>query len=248
MSLVIHHLQVSQSERIVWLAEELGLDYKLVIHKRDPFLSPQSIRDLNPLGQAPIIQDNVGGDDNNVVTLAESGAIAEYILTKHGGGGGDGSSLLRLPPSDPDYAQYLYWFHFANGNLHPQLSRVMVLRLCGVDVSAASSQWHARRHADHQAKFLRFMDSHLARSGKPWLAGDRFTAADIMNVFPLTTMRAFSGLDLSDYPNILAYLGRCTQRDGYKRARAKGDPDLELMVDGPPPAQFLQRLKDEGKM
>ena len=71
MTLIVHHLQVSQSERIVWLAEELGLDYKLVLHKRDPFLSPQSIKDLNPLGQAPVIQD---GD----VTLAESSAIAEY--------------------------------------------------------------------------------------------------------------------------------------------------------------------------
>ncbi|KAI0154598.1 acetyl-CoA synthetase-like protein [Xylariaceae sp. FL1272] len=242
MALVVHHLQVSQSERIVWLAEELGLDYNLVIHKRDPFLSPQSIRDLNPLGQAPVIQDTVG--DRPTITLAESGAIAEYILSKY-----DADGNLRLPPSHPDYAKYLYWFHFANGNLHPQLSRVMVLKLCDIDVdpSSPSAPWHAKRHVNHQAKFLRFMDDHLA-AGNKWLAGDQFTVADIMNVFPLTTMRTFSGLDLSEYPNILAYLGRCAERDGYKRARAKGDPELEVMISGPPPPQFLQRLRDEGKM
>jgi glutathione S-transferase len=230
MTLVVHHLQVSQSERIVWLAEELGLDYKLVIHKRDPFLSPQSIKDLNPLGQAPVIQD---GDD---VTLAESGAIAEYILQKYGDG------KLRLPPSHPKYAQYLYWFHFANGNLHPQLSRVMVLKLCNVN----QEEWHAQRHFKHLVKFLQFMDAHLAAN--TWLAGSDFTAADIMNVFPLTTMRTFSGLDLSEYPNILAYLKRCSEREGYKRARAKGDPDLALMIEGAPPAQFLENLKQMGKL
>ncbi|KAI1822018.1 putative glutathione S-transferase [Xylaria intraflava] len=229
MPLVIHHLQVSQSERIVWLAEELGLDYELVIHKRDPFLSPQSIKDLNPLGQAPVIQD---GD----ITLPESGAIAEYVLQKYGNG------KLHLPPSHPNYAQYLYWFHFANGNLHPQLSRVMVLKLCNVN----PEEWHAQRHFKHLEKFLQFMDKHL--SVHEWLAGSDFTAADIMNVFPLTTMRTFSGLDLSGYPNILAYLKRCSERDGYRRARAKGDPDLELMIDGKAPVQFLQKLKEEGKM
>ncbi|KAI3318465.1 putative glutathione S-transferase [Xylariaceae sp. AK1471] len=229
MELVIHHLQVSQSERIVWLAEELGLDYKLVIHKRDPFLSPQSIKDLNPLGQAPVIQD---GD----VTLPESGAIVEYVLQRYG------NEKLRLPPSHPNYAQYLYWFHFANGNLHPQLSRVMVLKLCNVN----PEEWHAQRHFKHLVKFLQFMDKHL--SANEWLAGSDFTAADIMNVFPLTTMRTFSGLDLSEYPNILDYLKRCSERDGYKRARAKGDPDLELMIDGKAPVQFLQKLKEDGKM
>ncbi|KAI1263181.1 putative glutathione S-transferase [Xylariaceae sp. FL1019] len=183
MSLVVHHLQVSHSERIVWLAEELGVDYKLVIHKRDPFLSPQSIRDLDPLGQAPVVQDTYDDTDGK----------------------------MRLTPSHPDYAKYLYWFHFANGNLHPQLSRVMVLKLCDIDVdpSSPSAPWNTKRHVNHQAKFLRFMDDHLGAGGNKWLAEDQFTAADIMNVFPHTTMRTFSGLDLSGYPNILAYLGHC---------------------------------------
>ncbi|KAF7557638.1 hypothetical protein G7Z17_g619 [Cylindrodendrum hubeiense] len=229
MTLIIHHLQVSQSERIVWLAEELGIDYRLVIHKRDPFLSPQSIKDLNPLGQAPVIQDDL-------ITLPESGACAEYILQKYGNG------KLALGPSHKDYAQYLYWFHFANGNLHPQLTRVMVLKLSNVN----PDEFHAQRHFLQLEKFLKFIDNHL--KDKEWLVGDEFTAADCMNVFPLTTMRTFSGLDLSEYPNILRYLKRVSERGGYQRARAKGDPDLLLMIDGKPPAQFLDRLKEEGKI
>lgn len=229
MGLIVHHLQASQSERITWLCEELGIDYELVKHQRDPFLSPQSIKDLNPIGQAPVIQD---GD----VTLPESGAITEYIIHKYGNG------KLALDPSDKDYAKYLYWFHFANGNLHPQLSRVMVLKHAHVN----PEEWHAQRHFNQLTKFLNFMDNHLETN--QWLVGDQFTAADIMNVFPLTTMRTFSGEDISAYPNILAWLKRATERDGYKKSRAKGDPELPLMIDGEPPAQFLDKLKAEGKM
>ncbi|KAI1480892.1 putative glutathione S-transferase [Daldinia eschscholtzii] len=229
MTLKVHHLQVSQSERIVWLAEELGIDYELVIHKRDPFLSPQSIKDLNPIGQAPVIQDDS-------LTLAESGAITEYIIQKYGNG------RLALGPDHKDWPQYLYWFHFANGNLHPQMSRVMVLKHCHVD----ESEFHAQRHFAQLAKFLRFFDNHV--KDNEWLAGTEFTAADIMNVFPLTTMRTFFAYDLSEYPNILNYLKRATEREGYKRARAKGDPELPLMIDGKPPAQFFDKLKGEGKI
>ncbi|KAI1654779.1 putative glutathione S-transferase [Daldinia decipiens] len=229
MTLKVHHLQVSQSERIVWLAEELGIDYELVIHKRDPFLSPQSIKDLNPIGQAPVIQDGS-------LTLGESGAITEYIIQKYGNG------RLALGPDHKDWAQYLYWFHFANGNLHPQMSRVMVLKHCHVD----ESEPHAQRHFSQLVKFLKFFDSHV--KDNEWLAGTEFTAADIMNVFPLTTMRTFFPYDLSEYPNILNYLKRATEREGYKRARAKGDSELPLMIDGKPPAQFFDKLKAEGKI
>ncbi|KAK8019009.1 hypothetical protein PG990_004147 [Apiospora arundinis] len=228
MTIIIHHLQVSQSERIVWLAEELGLDYKLVIHKRDPFLSPQSIKDLNVLDQAPVIQD---GD----VTLAESGAIIDYILQKYGSG------QLAMGPSHPAFSQYLYWLHFANGNLHPQFSRVMVLKHGGADTEG----FHYKRHVSQLARFLHFMDDHL-RDNK-WLVGDTFTAADVMNVFPLTTMRTFSGESLLEYGNILRYLKDISSRVGYQNARAKGDPELPLMINGEPPAQFLKKVKLEMK-
>lgn len=224
MTITIHHLQVSQSEGIVWLAEELGLDYKLVIHKRDPFLSPQSVKDINVLGQAPVIQD---GD----ITLAESGAITDYILQKYGGG------RLAMGPSHPAFAQYLYWFHFANGNLQPQATRAMVLKHGG----ANRAGFHFKHHVGLLARFMQFMDDHLRDN--QWLVGDTFTAADVMNVFPLTTMRTFSGEDISAYGNILRYLKDVSSRAGYQNARLKGDPELPLMISGEPPAQFLDKIK-----
>jgi glutathione S-transferase len=120
----------------------------------------------------------------------------------------------------------------------------MLLHHCGI---APSSSFHAQRHFAQTAKFLKFVDDSLS-DGRRWLAGEEFTAADIMCVFPLTTMRAFSGVDLSEYGNILAWLGRCVQREGYQRYREKADPELELMVDGKPPANFLEKLKAEGKL
>ena len=103
--LTIHHLGVSQSERIIWLCEELGIAYALKHYKRDAVtnLSPPELRALHPLGAAPVITD---GD----LVLAESAAIMEYIIVKHGGG------RLALGPAHPDYGHYLYWFHFATGN------------------------------------------------------------------------------------------------------------------------------------
>lgn len=225
---LVGNKSASQSERITWLCEELGIEYELVKHQRDPFLSPQSIKDLNPIGQAPVIKDGR-------MTLPESGAIAEYIIHKYGNG------KLALGPSDKDYAKYLYWFHFANGNLHPQLSRVMVLRHAHVN----PEEWHTKRHFNQLTKFF---ELHGQPPQDESVAGDQFTATDIMNVFPLTTMRAFSGEDISAYPNILAWLKRATEREGYKKSRTKGDPELPLMIDGEPPAQFLDKLKAEGKM
>ena len=229
MTLTIHHMQVSQSERIVWLAEELGLDYQLKLHQRDPMFSPQSIKDLTVLGQAPVIQD---GPD----TLGESAACADYILQKYGNG------RLSLSPSHKDFASYVYWFHFANGNLQPQLSRVMTLKFANTNMDES----YAQRHLGQVRKFLKFIDDRV--KDNQWLAGSEFTAADCMNIFSLTTMRTFFPVDLSEYPNILAYLKRATEREGYKRARAKGDPDLPLMIDGQPPAQFIEQLKAAGKM
>ncbi len=115
--LIVHHLGRSQSERIVWLCEELGIAYELKHNARDPvtMLAPPEFKALHPIGSAPVITD---GD----LVLAESGAIVEYIIARHGGG------RLALAPSHPDFADYLYWFHFANGTLQPTMARAMVLR------------------------------------------------------------------------------------------------------------------------
>jgi glutathione S-transferase len=119
--LKIHHLGHSQSERIIWLCEELGLPYKLERYERDAVtrLSPPELQALHPLAAAPLIED---GD----LMLAESAAIVEYIYVKHGKG------RLRLDSEHPDYASYLYWFHFSNGNLQPVMGRLMMVSRAGL--------------------------------------------------------------------------------------------------------------------
>jgi glutathione S-transferase len=207
--LIVHHLYRSQSERIVWLCEELGIPYELKCYKRDPvtILAPPELKALHPMGGAPVIND--GG-----LVLAESAAIVEYIIAKHGGG------RLALPPSHPDFAQYLYWFHFSNGNLQPNMGRNMILRR--LDLAPDNPMLVATK-----GRLDRALDLVEARLREvPYFAGTEFTAADIMSVFSLTTMRLYCPLDLAQYPGILAYLQRIGARDGYRRAMQKGDPDF----------------------
>jgi glutathione S-transferase len=211
--LTIHHLATSQSERIIWLCEEIGLPYELKRYERDPVtkLAPPELRALHPSGTAPVITD---GD----LVLAESGAIIDYIIMKHGDG------LLEFGPAHPDFAQYLYWFHFANATLQPYMGRNMILgRLDlapdnAILVSAKGRLEHA----------LGQVETRLGEA--EYLAGDRLTAADIMMVFSLTTMRIFNPLDLAPYPHIRAYLGRIGEREPYRRAMHKGDPHLVPML------------------
>ena len=212
--LKIHHLGHSQSERVVWLCEELGLPYELQRYTRDPVtnLSPPELKTLHPLGAAPLVED---GD----LLLAESAAIVEYIIVRHGDG------RLKLGPEHPDYATFLYWFHFSNGNLQPVMGRLMIVS-------------RAKLPADHpvqvsvQGRLDRLMALVEARLGEaPYLAGQEFTAADIMSVFSFTTMRHFQPVDLAPDPNIRADLRRIGERPAYRRAMAKGDPDLKPMLD-----------------
>jgi glutathione S-transferase len=211
--LTVHHLHVSQSERIVWLCEELGLDYTLRLYDRDPVtrLGQADYKALYPMGIAPVIDD----DD---VRLGESGAIVEYLLTKHGGG------RLALGPTEADYPQYLYWLHFANGNLQPVMGRAMILNR--LDLPADNPV--RRSTLARLDLILRVLEERL--SVHPWLAGETFTAADIMTVFSLTTMRAFCPLDLAPRPHIRAYLARIGERPAYRRAMAKGDADMTPML------------------
>lgn len=211
--LTIHHLGKSQSERIAWLCEELGVPYTLVHHVRDTVtnLSPPELRALHPLGAAPVITD---GD----LVLAESGAIVDYIIHRHGGG------RLALGPTHPDYASYLYWFHYANGGLQPAMGRNMVLRR--LNLPADNPVVAAMRERLERA--LAHVEARLAQV--PWLAGSEFTAADIMSVFSLTTMRYFMPVDLAPYPNIRAYLARIAARPAYQRAMQRGDPGMTLLL------------------
>jgi len=203
--ITIHHLETSQSERIVWLCEELGLPYILKTYPRDPVtrLAPPELRALHPLGNAPIIEDDG-------LVLAESGAIVEYILAKYGEG------QLQLDSEDPDFAQYLYWFHFSNGGLQPTLGRNMLMHL--LKLPADNPMVMAMQGRLNRA--LKLVDARLGEA--EYLAGSEFTAADIMTVFSLTTMKNFVPVDLTPYANTKAYLERIAGREAYQRALAKG--------------------------
>ena len=205
--LTVHHLRVSQSERIVWLCEELSIPYRLVLHDRDPAtgLAPAAYRALHPAGTAPVIEDGP-------LTLAESGAIIEYLARRHAGG------RLLLGPDDPDFAPFLFWFHYANGSLMPSFAGPILERSAG----DAGGGVVARFYTDRLERGLRMMEDRLRTV--PFLAGDRFTAADVNMLFPLTTMRAFAPVDLVPYPAIGGYVGRLTGRQAYVDAMAKAEP------------------------
>lgn len=211
--MIVHHLGKSQSERIVWLCEELGIPYDLRVYDRDPVtgLAPPEYKALHPMGVAPVITD---GD----LVLAESGAIIEYIVAKHGKG------RLTLAPDHPDFAQFLYWFHFANGTLQPATGRSMILsRLKLPDDNPILRAMKGRLDLA-----LGLVEARLAKA--TFLAGSEFTTADIMIVFTLTTMRLFLPFDLAPYPAILAYLQRIGARPAYRRAMQKGDPDMAPLL------------------
>ena len=211
--LTIHHLGKSQSERIIWLCEELGVPYELKRYDRDPvtILAPPEFKALHPIGAAPVITEGE-------VVLAESGAIIDYIIAKHGGG------RLALGPDHPDFAHYLYWFHFANGTLQPSMGRSMILRR--LNLPADNPMLLAMNGRLDRA--LAHVEARLGEAD--YLAGGEFTAADIVTVFSLTTMRLFMPVDLAPYPNILKYLRRVGAREAYRTAMRKGDPDMEPML------------------
>jgi glutathione S-transferase len=211
--LTVHHLGKSQSERIVWLCEELEIPYKLKRYARDPVtvLAPADYKALHAIGTAPVITDGE-------LTLAESGAIVEYIIARYGGG------RLALKPDHPDYAHYLHWFHFANGTLQAQLGRNMILNRLNL---AADNPMLAATKARVDRSFDR-IDARVRDAD--YLAGDEFTAADIMTGFSLTTMRYFLPYDLGRCPNIRDYLARIAARPAYRRAMEKGDPGMELLL------------------
>ena len=204
--LTVHHLGESQSERIVWLCEELGLDYSFVRYDREATgVAPPAYKALHPLGTAPIITDDG-------IALAESGAIIEYICRKYAGG------RLILGPEHPDFAQYLFWFHYANGSLVPAFMMDMVAKRMGAEPMGGRTD-------------LGFVMVEQRLGEAAWFAGNEFTAADVMMVFMLTSGRVHSGRELGDSPNLRAYLQRVGARPAYQAAMAKAEPQREPMLD-----------------
>jgi glutathione S-transferase len=206
--ITVYHLTISRSERIVWLMEELGLEYLMEVHPRERSgAAPDAMRAIHALGKSPIIRD---GD----LVLAESGAIVEYIVQRHAGG------RLAIPPADPDFARYTYWMHFAEGSL----MSLMLIALVLARIPEAKDTRVRARILDRMDKMLAFVDDELGAG--PWFVGERFTAADVMMVFPFTTMRRYLEYDLAPHPHIGSYMQRIEARPAYIKAMALAGPDV----------------------
>ncbi len=206
-TITVYDLNSSRSDRILWLMEELGLPYRLEQFARTATgAAPPALADIHPLGRAPIVRD--GG-----TVLAESGAIVEYLVTRYGDG------RLAVGAADPAFARYLYWFHYAEGSLMPQLLRELML-----DRMLAPGETNpvAERVRDGTRAHLRFVDESLASTA--YFAGDRFTAADVMMTFPFTTLQLWKPIDLAPYVALSAYLARIAARPAYVAAMSRCGP------------------------
>lgn len=204
--LTVHHLRISQSERIVWLCEELGIDYDLKLYNRreDNRLAPDEYKALHPMGIAPVITD---GD----FVLGESGAICDYVCARYGAG------RLSPGPGDQDYADYLFWFHWSNATMMATLMMQLAVSLQGGDPAAG--------FVGERARICWEMCE--ARLGEaPFFGGRNLTTADIMMVYILTTSRMFRGTSIDHLPNVKTYLQRIGERPAYQRAWAKCEPGV----------------------
>ncbi|WP_277970362.1 glutathione S-transferase family protein [Sphingomonas echinoides] len=206
MSLIVHHLENSRSQRILWLLEELGLPYDIVRYERDKttMLAPPELKKIHPLGKSPVLQDTAAGQ-----VVIETGAIVDYIVELADGRMG--------PPAHRDatlrYRQYL---HYAEGSMMPPLLLLLVMNRIPVVGKTA-----AKRVQPMIDVHLDYVESELA--SRPWFTGDTFTAADVMMSFPLEAARSRAGLDESR-PATIAWLDRIHARPAYQAALAKGGP------------------------
>jgi glutathione S-transferase len=214
--ITVHHLNNSRSQRVLWLLEELGTRYEVRRYERDPktMRAPASLRAVHPLGKSPVITDNE-------VTVAESGAIIDYLIERHDGG------RLMPPPGTSDRLRYIYWLHFAEGSAMPPLLLSLIFgRLPGQSpflvrpVTRAISRKVLEAFVEPQLKLQQdFMEGELEKS--TWFAGEAFTAADIQMSFVVEASAARGGLDQSR-PKLMAWLERIHGRAAYKRALERG--------------------------
>ena len=213
MTLTVYHLQNSRSQRVLWLLEELGVSYDVKRFERDPatLLAPDALRSIHPLGKAPIIEDGP-------VTLAESGAIVDYLVTTYGRG------RLVPPPDSPDRWQYIYWLHYAEGSAMPPLLLKLVfdrlerapMPLIVRPIARTIARRAKRLFVEPQiAEHLAYLEAELGKS--QWFAGDAFSAADIQMSYPIEAAAARVGLD-SGRPRLKTFLARIRDRPAYRRA------------------------------
>jgi glutathione S-transferase len=217
--IVVHHLNNSRSQRVLWLLEELGLPYEIKKYQRDAktMLAPPELTQVHPLGKAPVITDDG-------MTVAESGAIIEYLIERYGKG--------RLAPEigTPERLRWRYWLHFAEGTAMSPLLMKLVFERVKVSPMPFFVKPIARGIADkvltmmvepNLKRQLDFMEAELGKS--EWFAGDTFSAADIQMSFPVEAAAQRAGLNASR-PKLMAFLKRIHARPGYRRALERGGP------------------------
>ena len=202
--LVVHHLNDSRSQRVLWLLEELGLPYEIRHHQRDAVtrLAPPALKDVHPLGKSPVLVDGTR-------TMIESGAIIDYLIHRHGQG------RLQPQPQSPLYDEYQQWLHFAEGSaMLPLLLKLYVSRLG--DAGAPLSPRIESEIANH----LGYIEQSLA--GRDWLLGSELSGADIQMSFVGEVAGARGHRER--YPNVDAWVRRFQQRPAYRRALERGGP------------------------
>ena len=215
--ITVHHLNNSRSQRILWLLEELGLEYDIKRYERDPhtMLAPESLRAIHPLGKSPVITD---GD----LTIAESGAIIEYLLEKYGDG--------RLIPAldDPERLRYTYWLHYAEGSLMPQLLMKLAFErvahspmpfLIAPVAKLIANQAKSTHIEPEITKHLDYLEAEIQKT--KWFAGEEFTAADIQMSFPLEAAVAQANLG-ANYSFLMDFVSRIHNRPAYQKALERG--------------------------
>jgi glutathione S-transferase len=213
--ITVHHLNNSRSQRILWLLEELACEYRIEKYQRDPatLLAPPALKRVHPLGKSPVLTDGSH-------TLAESGAIIEYLIDSYGNG------RLRPPPGTPERLRYTYWMHYAEGSaMPPLLMKLVFLRLprgapaLVRPLARAIAARAQRSFIDPQLRtHSDYWESELGKSA--WFAGDEFTAADVQMSFPLEAAAARAGFPLGVRVN--GFLERIHARPAWQRALAAG--------------------------
>lgn len=202
--IIVHHLNNSRSQRVLWLLEELGIEYEIKFYERDPktMLAPESLRQVHPLGKSPVITD---AD----LTIAESGAIVEYLVDRYANG--------RLVPASgtPEHVRYTYWLHYAEGSAMPLLVMRLVLNNFGAADSSVVSGFVAPQIKLH----FDYIEDELRKS--TWFVGEEFTAADIQMSFPLEVV-AILKEEVESRPKLKEFVERIHTRPAYKRALERG--------------------------
>ncbi len=217
--ITVHHLNNSRSQRVLWLLEELGLPYEIKKYQRNPetMLAPPELRAVHPLGKSPVITDD--GQ-----TIAESGAIIEYLLERYGNG--------RLEPAagTPERLKYRYWLHFAEGSaMSPLLLKLIFERIKVTPMPffakpvarGISNKVLAAMVDPNLVRQLDFMEAELGKTA--WFAGNEFSAADVQMSFPVEASAQRAGLDASR-PKLMDFLKRIHARPAYKAALERGGP------------------------